>query len=154
MAHHPMSDVELLAFLTGRADPYRQTGHRPGRREAPRGAGLVRPRPLDRRRGLPDRGHHLQYGRRHAEGQGPAPRPQGGALRRRRTSALSPLPSSTVWPPSARSSDEVAYWAAHHRRPLHGPGRADEYSRRNGVPGELLVRVRPTNIVALVGLAD
>lgn len=29
-----------------------------------------------------------------------------------------------------------------------GPERADEFGRRNAVPGELLVRVRPTRIVA------
>jgi len=29
-----------------------------------------------------------------------------------------------------------------------GPDRADEYGRRNGVPGELLVRIRPTKVTA------
>jgi hypothetical protein len=35
-----------------------------------------------------------------------------------------------------------------------GEDRAEEYGRRNGVAGELLVRVRPTHIVALADLAD
>ena len=29
-----------------------------------------------------------------------------------------------------------------------GPDRADEYGQRNGVPGELVVRVRPTKVLA------
>jgi PPOX class probable F420-dependent enzyme len=29
-----------------------------------------------------------------------------------------------------------------------GPGLAEEFGRRNGVPGELVVRVRPTKVVA------
>jgi hypothetical protein len=28
------------------------------------------------------------------------------------------------------------------------PGRAEEFGRRNGVPGELVIRVRPTKVVA------
>lgn len=35
-----------------------------------------------------------------------------------------------------------------------GADRADEYGRRNGVPGELLVRVTPTDVVAARDLAD
>jgi hypothetical protein len=31
---------------------------------------------------------------------------------------------------------------------------AEAYGRRNAVPGELLVRVRPTRVVALGGIAD
>jgi PPOX class probable F420-dependent enzyme len=50
--------------------------------------------------------------------------------------------------------DDVAYWAGIIGSHYMGLARADEFKRRNGVPGELLVRVRPTNIVALVGLAD
>ena len=38
-------------------------------------------------------------------------------------------------------------------RSVHGPGGAEEYGRRNGVPGELLVRVRPTHIVAVADMA-
>jgi hypothetical protein len=35
-----------------------------------------------------------------------------------------------------------------------GADRAEEYGRRNGVAGELLVRVRPRHIVAVAELAD
>ncbi|MEQ8833318.1 MAG: PPOX class F420-dependent oxidoreductase [Miltoncostaeaceae bacterium] len=35
-----------------------------------------------------------------------------------------------------------------------GPERADEYGRRNGVPGELLVRIHPTRITGTRGVAD
>lgn len=35
-----------------------------------------------------------------------------------------------------------------------GPERAEEYGRRNGVPGELLVRVTPSNVVGVRALAD
>jgi hypothetical protein len=35
-----------------------------------------------------------------------------------------------------------------------GGERAEEYGRRNGVPGELLVRVRLRRIVAVADLAD
>ncbi len=50
--------------------------------------------------------------------------------------------------------DDVGYWAAMIGGHYMGPERAEEFGRRNGVPGELLVRVRPTNIVAMVDLAD
>ncbi len=35
-----------------------------------------------------------------------------------------------------------------------GQDRAEEYGRRNAVPGELVVRVRPTHITAVAGVAD
>lgn len=35
-----------------------------------------------------------------------------------------------------------------------GPGRAEEFGRRNGVPGELLVRLTPARIVAERDVAD
>ena len=35
-----------------------------------------------------------------------------------------------------------------------GADRAEEYGRRNGVPGELLVRVTPQRIVGETGVAD
>ena len=44
---------------------------------------------------------------------------------------------------------EVARWAA----VLGGHYMGEEYGERNGVPGELLVRVRPTRIVAVADLA-
>lgn len=35
-----------------------------------------------------------------------------------------------------------------------GPERAEAFGRRNAVPGELLVRVRPTHVVTEAGVAD
>ena len=35
-----------------------------------------------------------------------------------------------------------------------GADRAEEFGARNGVPGELLVRLRPIKIIAVSGLAD
>jgi PPOX class probable F420-dependent enzyme len=35
-----------------------------------------------------------------------------------------------------------------------GADRAEEFGRRNGVPGELLVRLRPTKVIAQFGVSD
>jgi PPOX class probable F420-dependent enzyme len=35
-----------------------------------------------------------------------------------------------------------------------GAAKADEYGRRNGVPGELVVRVRPTKVIKAFDLAE
>lgn len=35
-----------------------------------------------------------------------------------------------------------------------GADRAEEFGRRNGVPGELIVRVSPTKVIAVFDLAD
>ena len=48
---------------------------------------------------------------------------------------------------------EVAHWAAVIGGRYMGADHAEEYGARNGVPGELLVRVRPTHIVGLADLA-
>lgn len=50
--------------------------------------------------------------------------------------------------------DEVGRWAARLGARYMGADRGEEYGRRNGVPGELLVRVRPQRIVSAVDLAD
>jgi hypothetical protein len=50
--------------------------------------------------------------------------------------------------------DEVRRWAAILGGRYMGADQAETYGRRNGVPGELLVRVHPTNIVAMRELAD
>jgi hypothetical protein len=50
--------------------------------------------------------------------------------------------------------DEVARWAGVIGGRYMGQGRAEEYGRRNGVPGELLVRLRATHIASAVDLAD
>ncbi len=50
--------------------------------------------------------------------------------------------------------DELLHWATVIGRRYMGEERADEYGRRNGVPGEYLVRFRPTRVVAFTGIAD
>lgn len=50
--------------------------------------------------------------------------------------------------------DAMLPWATAIARRYMGAARADEYGRRNAVPGELLVRIRPTRVVALGGIAD
>jgi PPOX class probable F420-dependent enzyme len=50
--------------------------------------------------------------------------------------------------------DELVRWAAIIGGRYMGADRADEFGRRNGVPGELLVRVTPTHIVGERDLAD
>ena len=50
--------------------------------------------------------------------------------------------------------DEIAHWATVIGGRYMGQDRAEEYGRRNGVPGELLVRLRSTHIVSAADLAD
>jgi PPOX class probable F420-dependent enzyme len=49
---------------------------------------------------------------------------------------------------------EVARWAAILGGRYMGAEHAEEYGRRNAVAGEFVVRVRPTNIVAVADIAD
>ena len=49
---------------------------------------------------------------------------------------------------------ELRTWATRIAARYMGPARADEYGARNGVPGELLVRVTPTRITAQNGITD
>jgi PPOX class probable F420-dependent enzyme len=50
--------------------------------------------------------------------------------------------------------DEVRRWATRIGGRYMGPERAQEYGERNGVPGELLVRVTPTKVIAAKDIAD
>jgi PPOX class probable F420-dependent enzyme len=50
--------------------------------------------------------------------------------------------------------DEVRRWAARIGGRYMGAERAEEYGARNGVPGELVVRVRPDAVVAKDAVAD
>lgn len=57
----------------------------------------------------------------------------------------------------ARSSEdpaELLHWATLIGSRYMGAERAEEFGRRNAVPGELLVRVRITNVVAHADIAD
>jgi PPOX class probable F420-dependent enzyme len=50
--------------------------------------------------------------------------------------------------------DELLRWATRIAARYMGPDGAEAYGRRNAVPGELLVRLRPTKVVALADIAD
>lgn len=50
--------------------------------------------------------------------------------------------------------DELLFWATRIGGRYMGAERADEYGRRNAVPPELVVRVRPTRIAGIRGVAD
>ena len=45
-------------------------------------------------------------------------------------------------------------WATRIAARYMGEDRAEEYGRRNSVPGELLVRLRPARVTALLGISD
>jgi PPOX class probable F420-dependent enzyme len=50
--------------------------------------------------------------------------------------------------------DELVDIAARTGARYMGPDRAEEYARRNGVPGELVVRLRPTKVLKAFNLAE
>jgi PPOX class probable F420-dependent enzyme len=50
--------------------------------------------------------------------------------------------------------DDVRRWAGVIAGRYMGAERAEEYGRRNGVPGELLVRLRPEKVVSAFAVAD
>ena len=50
--------------------------------------------------------------------------------------------------------DELVLWATRIGGRYMGPDRAEEFGRRNGVPGELLVRVTPTKVITGRNIAD
>ncbi|GLW53342.1 PPOX class F420-dependent enzyme [Kitasatospora phosalacinea] len=50
--------------------------------------------------------------------------------------------------------DEVRHWAGRIAARYMGEERAGEYAARNGVPGELLVRLRIGKVLAQSGVAD
>jgi PPOX class probable F420-dependent enzyme len=50
--------------------------------------------------------------------------------------------------------DEVRRWAAVIGGRYMGADRAEEFGARNGVPGELLVRVTPTRVIAQADISD
>lgn len=50
--------------------------------------------------------------------------------------------------------DELLIWATRIGGRYMGAENAEAYGRRNAVPGELLVRLRPTHVAAKAGIAD
>ena len=55
---------------------------------------------------------------------------------------------------TSEDPDDLLDWAKRIGARYMGADQADAYGRRNGVPGELLVRVTPTRIVAKDHIAD
>jgi len=87
---------------------------------------------------------------------------KGRNLRRTGWAAMSvdddaaPFSFVTLQGPVAISEDldDVRHWAGVIGGRYMGADRADEYGRRNGVPGELLVRLTPEKIVSAFDVAD
>jgi PPOX class probable F420-dependent enzyme len=50
--------------------------------------------------------------------------------------------------------DEMLQWATAIGGRYMGADRAEEFGRRNAVPGELLIRVTPTKVIAKAGISD
>ena len=50
--------------------------------------------------------------------------------------------------------DGLLHWATETCRRYVGDERAEDYGRRNAVPEEVLVRVRPIKYVGAAGVAD
>ena len=67
-----------------------------------------------------------------------------------------PFSFVTVEGPVTISEDPTAVrdWAGRIGGRYMGADRADEYGERNGVPGELLVRLTPENVVSAADLAE
>ena len=54
----------------------------------------------------------------------------------------------------ADGADDLLYWATHIAGRYMGANQAEVYGRRNGVPGELLVRVITAKVVAKKNVSD
>ncbi len=54
----------------------------------------------------------------------------------------------------SEAPDELLRWATRIGGRYMGEARAEEFGRRNAVPGELLVRLRPARVVAFADIAD
>ena len=67
-----------------------------------------------------------------------------------------PFSFVSLWGKASLSEnlDEVRRWATELGRRYMGADQAEEFGARNGVPGELLVRVRITKAVATRNMAD
>jgi PPOX class probable F420-dependent enzyme len=50
--------------------------------------------------------------------------------------------------------DELVQVATAAAARYMGPDQAEEYGKRNGVPGELVVRLRPDKVIAYSGIAE
>jgi PPOX class probable F420-dependent enzyme len=68
--------------------------------------------------------------------------------------ALPPFSFASIEGTVTLSEDpsELLRWATATGSRYMGANRAEEFGKRNGVPGELVVRVRPTHVVAVADL--
>ncbi|HVW35331.1 MAG TPA: PPOX class F420-dependent oxidoreductase [Acidimicrobiia bacterium] len=55
---------------------------------------------------------------------------------------------------TSEDPDDLLAWATRIGGRYMGADQAEAYGKRNGVPGELLVRVRPTKVIAQADVAD
>lgn len=55
---------------------------------------------------------------------------------------------------AADGQADLLAWATKLGGRYMGADRAEEYGKRNGVPGELVMRVRPSRILAQAAIAD
>ena len=87
---------------------------------------------------------------------------KGRNLRRTGYAAMSvdderpPFSFVTVAGTTTTSTDpeELLHWATRIASRYMGAERAEAYGRRNAVPPEMVVRVTPTNVTAIVDVAD
>lgn len=54
----------------------------------------------------------------------------------------------------SENQDEMVVWATRIAARYMGEDKAEEYGRRNAVPGEMLVRLTPTKILFVQNVAD
>ena len=54
----------------------------------------------------------------------------------------------------SEDAGELVYWARQIAGRYMGKDLAEDYGKRNGVPGELVVRVQPEKIIARKDIAD
>jgi hypothetical protein len=59
----------------------------------------------------------------------------------------------STWASVSEDLDELLRWATRIGSRYMGEERADEFGRRNAVPGELLVRLTPERVIAETGVA-
>jgi PPOX class probable F420-dependent enzyme len=52
----------------------------------------------------------------------------------------------------SEDTDELVRTATEIARRYMGPERAEEFGRRNGVPGEIVVRIHPTKVIAALNM--
>lgn len=150
--HHPMTDAEVLAFL-GSEPPHT------GKLATVRADGRPHVAPIWFALDTTAIGPDSPIG--DIVFNTGADTVKGKALARDRRVALCvdddrpPFSFVTIEGTATISEDleEVAHWATVLGGRYMGAAQAEQYGRRNGVPDELVVRVRPTHIVAVADIA-